>query len=514
MAERRRQGRGTRLDGINCKEETRKDLALDHSLTEKEGARVRLRQRWELASVLNFLGVFRPLISDDLQVSAEEIETALITSNDDLGRIHIALLKGIPPVSKNMKDNDAWISCVCKKLAKWWTWVAEGENPVKADHGTEIQLYRKLEPTTRLLILKALCEVRAEQDDILRYVTDELKKGTGVDFFRKERIGISDSGSIYWYDGNPVIGHRLYKEIRKDYSKTKAKGKGHAQPAVFSQWETVATNLEEFQEISEILSSSKIHGEAFVGETVKTKILPVLEAIEKKKERASKRKQRQILQLEGFLNYRVGATRSCRERRPVRYTFDEYDRTIDEAIIISQKPIKEVDESEYKQELGQGSPLSNGGMDSIYGRPGPESSPINDNGKKWDILSDDDHDDDYNDNEEINICDGSVEFDSDTGKTITRSNDKLVSGLRQSSRHVGAPNQSNFDAYYAATKKRLRQRPTQNAGYTANVIPDSEDEKPTKSFKQTAAALSSSDEPSSATSIDGLQEESGEEESY
>lgn len=37
--------------------------------------------------------MFEPVIEANLGLSADEIETALITNNDDLARIHIALLK-------------------------------------------------------------------------------------------------------------------------------------------------------------------------------------------------------------------------------------------------------------------------------------------------------------------------------------------------------------------------------------------------------------------------------------
>lgn len=91
------------------------------SSSESQLARSRLRERWELASVLNFLHVeitypffiwiqlrfslfldrliipfpqvFQPIIQSGLGISAEEIEMALITPNDALAQLHIALLK-------------------------------------------------------------------------------------------------------------------------------------------------------------------------------------------------------------------------------------------------------------------------------------------------------------------------------------------------------------------------------------------------------------------------------------
>ncbi|XP_028113477.1 DDT domain-containing protein DDR4-like [Camellia sinensis] len=75
--------------------ETREDLAMVSELspTESELARLRLRQRWEFASVLNFLHVFEPVIESKMKVSAEDIETALITPNNLLAQLHIMLLK-------------------------------------------------------------------------------------------------------------------------------------------------------------------------------------------------------------------------------------------------------------------------------------------------------------------------------------------------------------------------------------------------------------------------------------
>ncbi|KAF6161781.1 hypothetical protein GIB67_008542 [Kingdonia uniflora] len=56
--------------------------------------------------------------------------------------------------------------------------------------------------------------------------------------------------TAYWYDGDSTIGHRLYKEITKvEYVKMKRKGR-LTQPTNSYQWETPATNLEEFQQIS------------------------------------------------------------------------------------------------------------------------------------------------------------------------------------------------------------------------------------------------------------------------
>lgn len=85
---------------------------------------LKLRQRWELASVLHFLDVFSPLLGNDLKVTAEEIEIGLVKPNAFLTNLHIQLLKGIPPVGKALHDSDKWVTALSKKLTTWWPWVS------------------------------------------------------------------------------------------------------------------------------------------------------------------------------------------------------------------------------------------------------------------------------------------------------------------------------------------------------------------------------------------------------
>ncbi|XP_010249781.1 PREDICTED: DDT domain-containing protein DDR4 isoform X2 [Nelumbo nucifera] len=261
---------------------------------EAQLARVRLRERWELASVLNFLHVFQPIIGSKLEISAEEIETALIMPNNALAELHISLLKGIPPVSKNLTDSDMWVTVLCKKLAIWWPW----------------------------------------QVDMLSYINDAVKDGTKLSTFRKDKIGGDGNGTTYWYDGDSVIGHRLYKEVRRVEFKPSLNGKRQlTQPTITFQWETLATNLEEFRDLSDKLCSPKSMVEAAVGDIVRNEIIPVLEAPKKKKERALKRQQRQAMLLNGFLDScGIGHSHLLRDRKPVSYTYDEYDQSIHEAI--------------------------------------------------------------------------------------------------------------------------------------------------------------------------------------
>ncbi|XP_047324977.1 DDT domain-containing protein DDR4 [Impatiens glandulifera] len=299
---------------------------------DRETALRKLRGRWELASVLNFFQVFEPQIDMETTFSAEEIESALIEPNDLLAKIHKTLLKGIPPVNKTMNQGDAWITVLCKKLAEWWPWVAEGDLPLTVNKGEEVSSYKKLDPTIRLQILKALCEIRADQHDTVHFINDALKDGTEISYFRKDKIG-EENGTTYWYDGNEHIGFRLYKEVMNSESNRTTKGNSAVPPVGI--WETLATDLEEFRKAVNDSSDSRSKVEMAVFGTIEAEVVPVLEKLEKKKERLAKSQQKlQGMLLKGFHNPR--STRSTRVSRPVSYTFDDYDKAINEAIQVTK----------------------------------------------------------------------------------------------------------------------------------------------------------------------------------
>ncbi|KAG5048482.1 hypothetical protein AAZX31_04G071600 [Glycine max] len=285
----------------------------------------KLRGRWELASVLNFLDVFGPILGKDLNLSAEDIEIGLVKPDASLARLHIQLLKGIPPVSKTLEDSDKWVTALCKNLATWWPWVAEGEIPLVPSKGVEISKYKELDPLDRLLLLKALCEVRAQQHDAVSYINDALKEGTQISTFRKDAVGRDGTGTSYWYDATSKgQSHRLYREIITSDSIPNDKDEECLSlPTI--QWETLASNLEDFSKVAEKFAISKSAVEVAVSMKLQDDAIPALEKLRKKKERAIKQKQRQDMLLKkDFQNsHYSGNTRSCRTRRPISYTFVE-----------------------------------------------------------------------------------------------------------------------------------------------------------------------------------------------
>ncbi|OEL23591.1 DDT domain-containing protein DDR4 [Dichanthelium oligosanthes] len=276
--------------------------------------RWRLRCMWELGSVLNFLHVFRPLLNITAEFTAEELEAALITPNEILDDVHMPLLKSIPPVTRMAMGRGTWVTVLCRKLKDWWHWVAEGDLPIVASHGTEIETYKTLEPPTRLVILKAICDIRVEQEDIRNFIDSSLKHGHDLSTFRKERIGGDSLGISYWYEDDEILGHRMYREIRRveqvkkePGKRSRGKGGSSAIAVVSYQWETVASNFDEFDDVA-------------------------------KKERLLKKQQREALLLDSYLTSDGLTTgRSLRDRKPVTYTFDDFDRSINEAIKITKK---------------------------------------------------------------------------------------------------------------------------------------------------------------------------------
>ncbi|KAK9946145.1 hypothetical protein M0R45_011622 [Rubus argutus] len=464
----------------------------------------KLRELWELASVINFLKVFEPVIGKLTKVSAEEIEMGLITPNDSLAQLHIALLKGIPPVSKILDGSDAWVTVLCKKLATWWPWVAEGEIPLTVAKGEEISHYKGLDPTERLLMLKALCELRADQDDALAYINDALKQGTEISLFRKDKIGGDGKGTSYWYDGNMIIGHRLYKEVTLVESKIKVRGKGCLnQPNISLRWETLATNLEEFQKVRDELSSSKVAGELDAAKTIETDAIPALEKLQKKKERALKKKQRQERQQNVLTNfYGAGVTRSCRNRGPVNYTFDDYDRVIHEAIKVTNKR-KTTDEKVQERKSRRNDTPNNDAQERDANSEDSDkkidstSSDNNHSGKKDDeesgnrssdteshMLEDVGDDDDDNnwddgtkDEDNGDLSDkGNCKPEKNNAKTDNIAQKWPAFGVRWSTRLAGGTSNQVVENRNLGAKNRSRQRPVCNSALDSVVIQDSEDE--------------------------------------
>ncbi|XP_030464752.1 DDT domain-containing protein DDR4 [Syzygium oleosum] len=457
-----------------------------------------LREQWELASVLNFLSVFEPVIGKDLKLSAEEIEGGLVRPNSSIARLHIKLLKGIPPTSKALDGSDAWVTVLCKKLDPWWQWVAEGNIPLTVANGKEISQYKELDPVGRLLLLKALCELRAMQDDAVSYINNALKDGTHVSCFRKENLASHGNGTSYWYEGNATGGHRLYRAVCIPKSKATNAGKRFVPlPSTMFRWETLATNLNEFSEVVEELASSKGVAEVAVSRIIQSDIIPALQKIEKNKERALKRKERQKMLLNNCKSsYAVAGSRSCRSRRPISYTFEEYDRAIDEAIQVTQRLTTEDPRRRYKhRELSK---EDDGHNEDTHSSEGIDRNNIYDVSvtqiNKLEEAGNDNTDEEYDgkcsddDGSRSNNLDEDCLVSTDSPSNINHPKRKIhvahrVAGPRWSKRLAGAAAHAVEETRKLHMTKLLRQRPNQNSALDSAIIPDSDDENPLEDSK-------------------------------
>ncbi|KAG2400221.1 DDT domain-containing protein [Vigna angularis] len=348
-----------------------KPMGFDGSDLDKEI--FKLRGRWELASILNFLEVFNPILGNDLKLSAEDIEIGLVKPDASLARLHIQLLK-----------------------------VAEGEIPLVPSKGY-----------------------------------DATSKGQS---------------------------HRLYREVIKSDSIPKDEGNRHLSlPSI--QWETLASNLEEFAEVAKKFSFSKSSVKVSVSTKLQSNVIPALEKLREKKEKTMKKKQRQDMLLKDIQNsYCSGNTRACRTRRPICYTFEAYDRTITEAIQLTNKrkrsPVADQDKTRQSEDQSKTKDVST------------------DSDSERDIMQiSDDVDAGYeveNDgiSEEENFVDGELV----NSEALSSHAVSYPKGVRCSKRLAGVPSHAILESRGLTTKQTLRQRPTRNSALESIMILDSEDE--------------------------------------
>lgn len=164
--------------------------------------------------------------------------------------------------------------------------------------------------------------------------------------------------------------------------------------------------------------------------------------------------------------------RSCRNRRPVKYTFDEYDQAIDEAIQLTKKKTPGEQTCSRERPTKKHSSFENDtDKDKFRG-----SSVID---------SDDDDDDEY---EYDNNFTDTVSTDSDkenvnlgnknnATQNTYRRNESFVNkpkGLRWSKRLAGISSHPVLDNIDLGAKNRSRQRPTRNTALET-LHSDSED---------------------------------------
>ncbi|XP_039004870.1 DDT domain-containing protein DDR4-like [Hibiscus syriacus] len=165
-----------------------------------------------------------------------------------------------------------------------------------------------------------------------------------------------------------------------------------------------------------------IAAEVAIGKTINDDVIPVVEKFQKKKERTLNRKKRQEMLLSSFRSSCAGMTRTCRNHRPISYTFDEYDRAIDEAIEITKRR-KTIEEQSQGQKLPRQTFGSNGGSyvegtvskDSSDGKANSMGSETEDD--KLQKAGDNGNEKEDNDDDYSSETDGDVNNSSNLGSS-------------------------------------------------------------------------------------------------
>ena len=215
---------------------------------------------WEMASILDFLHLFRRQLKISRQFAAAELERVMVTSSGDgglLADVHMDLMRGISPKGDITTSN--WQVNLANKIRFHWRTISDGTPcPFKPEKYLEAVSYAELPASQRVRALHFLCCIRADREDIqLRMLeadrpkteseleeaeaaaeasrqraarsTLSLRFGAAaagddeyipemaifesLDSFRREPTGVDSSGAAYFYfDHVESTGFRLYKE--------------------------------------------------------------------------------------------------------------------------------------------------------------------------------------------------------------------------------------------------------------------------------------------------------------
>eukprot|EP00210_Caulerpa_lentillifera_P003375 g3219.t1 len=299
-----------------------------------------VRRMWEMPVVFDFLMLFNDRLEIVESISMDEIEKAIVVSNGQgfLGHLHTELLKGFRPKLKVNKMN--WTVILAKKFRT----EELNENPFRPSSGSEAEDYCNATVTNRVRILKLLCEMRCCEHDLRNILQDvlkpipkpssmsrkrKMKDRITINHYRRVPIGRLSSTILFWlveiWDPVQV---RLYKEVLQSPKKNeRISGQTKVQ-----SWELIASSYEELSSFADSLGIKGTHSRN-LKKRISNEVLPDLERElerEAKKQRRAERIKANASTI--ILDQHGGYGRSIRSRTEAKYTFEEYDRTMDEAI--------------------------------------------------------------------------------------------------------------------------------------------------------------------------------------
>lgn len=405
-----RDGQGSESDSADLEEA--EPLVLERSLSEQEGAEqlAAVWAMWEWGVVLNFMSRFKGhlgfLADPEARAPPNQLASEIVHGVGDEGllcSVHLAILGGL--TSKLDLGPSNWPAYVAIKL-RGWTQPSSARANAKdlplfeAQRGREAEAYCAMPATQRVLVLKALCELRADREDIRSRLETaanpprsakvkaaakpppgrrSARTGSGgpaqpgadkeeslVDF-RAAPFGRDAQGRAYHYldymgscdamvfreappmprrpltaDPSPPLpplppaagkkGGKGAKRPKKNAAPAKDLGGSRAQEPMAGGWELLGCGVAALEVAAAELASSGKKDDQRVAQWIEDEAVAVLKAREEEEERLRRVKERLSRRLGIPAAYGAGAEGSRRERKAVRYTFDDYDRAIKEAM--------------------------------------------------------------------------------------------------------------------------------------------------------------------------------------
>jgi hypothetical protein len=360
-----------------------------------------IRGMWEMASIHDFLRLFKPQLKISRDVGPDELEHVLVTSPGDgglLADIHMDLMKGTSPKNPIIVAN--WITHLANKIKHHWKHIPMSGFgcPFKPDKYYEAVTYSRLSSVNRVRALHFLCCLRADRPDIAGRISDADRPKTKkelagvakaaaaalkgsrnnlneesspapptieeVDNFRLSPIGVDSSKiAYYFFTCHDNTGFRLYRELPPSIRSNSSRRKS-LDDEIFieatdddsdsdedslddyevpdyppgGKWELVATTLGELEAIAERLNRSMKAVDKALALKLTTDIMSEIHERLEAEERRIKAAQRVQRRL-GVDS--AGAVdeglRPRRSRAVVNYAFTEYDDMLRSAIRRSQR---------------------------------------------------------------------------------------------------------------------------------------------------------------------------------
>ena len=366
------------------------DIPIEEARAEDE-AKQGLRDLWEFACVVDFFARFHEQLAfkeNGISFDASALERALesdVHSSDFLllVRIHVRLLQGMHPRSRDPPCDDNWVSYLEAKAKKRWEEIVAGPNPFE-DAGYD---YEALSPADRLVLLRLLCEIRLEYPDIRErldnactctmYLSKKDKDSVAhlrpgevakftiaklnsrevkmavplpeVDDFRRELLGHDHYGRKYWLINLPMdLGLAWLCRQKRDRDGKEAVGAGgganpktrrgcHARPPMLPSWQVVCSSASELKAFIEDLDSSLFGLE--MRKRFRNDVLPDIEEAFAQEDRRKKAEARLAAQGLGVSSDFMNEGRGRRKRKVVSYAEEDaqFDRMIEDAVRSQRK---------------------------------------------------------------------------------------------------------------------------------------------------------------------------------